>query len=154
MTDIPSGSKRSYEGDHDRDWKRRRDDSQYDKSRPRDWRDIHLKSDRYRGRELSRDTYRDHGNRSGYYRDEHYRRESREQVRGREKDAVRDRHNDRDRRDRDKDKDKDKERHTDRSRRRSRSRNSRIPDSEKKTGNGKEANGISKDRDSEMEEGE
>ena len=139
MTDIPSGSKRPYEGDRERNgaWKRRREDDE-DRSRPRDWREVHLKTDHHRERDAARDRDRDRRGRGGYRRgDEYPRRDSWD----REKD-------------RDRDRDREKERDRDRDHRRSYTRSSHSRHDDRRSSYRSNANGTSKDRESDREEGE
>ena len=135
MTDIPPGSKRPYEGERNGHWKRRREDEE-DRSRPRDWREVHLKTDAHRGRDAARDRDRDRRERGGYRRgDDYHRRDSRD----REKDRDRERERDRDR---------------DKDHRRSYTRSSHSKTDDRRSSYRSHANDHSKDRDSDKEEGE
>jgi serine/threonine-protein kinase PRP4 len=131
MTDITSGSKRPYEGDRNGVWKRRREDDE-DRSRPRDWREVHLKTDHHK--DSARDRDRDRSGRSGYRRSEDYYR--------------------RDSRDREKDKDRERDRDRERDHRRSHRRRSHSRNDDRRSSYRTQANGSSKDRESDMEEGE
>lgn len=107
MTNVSSGSKRSWEGNEASSNKRARE-----KEDPRDWKDVHLSSpkrredrrrhdyrDEHRDEHHSRSREHDHYRRSGDYRD-------RDRREGRDRDRERDRARDRDhgsRRDVDKD---------------------------------------------------
>ncbi|KAF8514697.1 kinase-like domain-containing protein [Hysterangium stoloniferum] len=144
MTDIPSGLKRPYEGDRDGSWKRRREEEE---SRPRDWRDVHLKTDSYRVRDRGGNSYR-RGN-DYYYRDSR----DRERDRDRDRDRGDRRHKDKDK-ERERDRDRDRDRDRERDHKRPHSRNSRPRDDEKKRSNKIQDNGHSKGRVSDMEEGE
>jgi hypothetical protein len=125
MTDIPSGSKRPYEGEHDGNPKRRREDDE-NRSRPRDWREVHLRTDSHRERDTARDRDRDRRGRGGYRRgDDYYRRDGR---------------------DRDRDRDRD--------RRLPHSRDSRPRHDDRKSSHHAHPNGTSMGRESDMEEGE
>ena len=130
MTDITSGSKRPYEGDRNGVWKRRREDDE-DRSRPRDWREVHLKTDYHR--DVIRDKDRDR--RGGGYRrgDDYYRRDSR---------------------DREKDRDRERERDRDRDHRRSHPRSYRPGNDDRRSSYRTHGNDSLKDQDSDKEEGE
>ncbi|KIJ25950.1 hypothetical protein M422DRAFT_38427 [Sphaerobolus stellatus SS14] len=148
MTDTPSGLKRPREGDHEREWKRRREDEERDRSRQRDRRDVHLMESRRMSRDSSRDRHRDRRGRGGCRDD--YRRDSRDD-RDSDRDRARDRPRDRNRdrgRERGRERGKIKERET--QERYSRSRSHPLREVERKPANGN----LVKDRDSEMEEGE
>lgn len=97
MTNVPSGSKRPWEGGNDSDTRKRaRDDS-------RDWRDVHLSSPR--GKPLSE------GRDSADRRRNDYHAHSRDHDHRRSSDHGRDRRDERDRRrDRSRDRERDRER--------------------------------------------
>ncbi|GJJ14314.1 hypothetical protein Clacol_008578 [Clathrus columnatus] len=160
MTDIPSGLKRPYEGEHNGSWKRRRDEDM-DKTRSKDWREVHLKKESFR-RDNGRDRSRDGRSRGGYHRDDDYRRrQSRDYDRHRDRDRDRPRDGDRERdrsRDKIRDRDRYEEKNGDRHRRFTRDsrryRSQSRPVEDRKSVEVDVAELSYKDRESEMEEGE